>query len=344
MNADIDKNRGDYVSPILAEAGNTISVFPSYGFDNSALIEALCQSDASDSHAGRPMEILSTIPDLEAYLAGDESGLVIVLYARPEEALASALVGGTPPERAVKECELQVRTLLETVRRDRKRFILIEQTSAEAHPDLLAGMLEQRLGRPFPALASLSLAKRQRVSGLYRALAALSLQEHASLRRHHAELQASTMPLAPAQENQLLWEAAFDELTALQAEMRDGHRTAHLTEENEMLRQQLAGLQRDFETVAKNEVAATKRNIALLQQVARLEADGPAVTAVRPDVVGTPRDETFRLEAELRAAIRREQKASASLDAVHASTSWRVTRPLRMLKLRLGRFTGGKRS
>ena len=230
-----------------------------------------------ETGTGNSAEVLTSIADVEAFLARDEHSKVVVLYVRPDLALASALVAGSRPVDAVGVCEEWIVELLALVRHDRRRFILVEETAGAAQPKALARVLEARLGATASGVVPLPAALPPQPPRLYRALAALAFLERPDLRQCAAELQASTVPLGPERRRQWLWEGAFGDLAALEAEARGARRAARLAEKNRRLRDQLR---------------ATRARLA----------------------------------------------------AVHASSSWRLTRPLRVLKHRLRALAGGGRA
>ena len=256
---------------------------------------------------------------------------VVIFYVKPERALALLLAKDREFSDAVAECREKAQALLALVRRHRARTTLIEETVASAHPDLLARVLEKRFGYHLAEVAALASAEPPKVPELLGALARLAILERPELRRLCADLEASSVVVSPAQTASPLSDAALAQLASLEEKARSADEVTRLAEENRALVQQLFELQSNFELGLKKEKDIGDR---LEKALADAEASARKENELRSRLT------TVDLAA--REASRQHKIIVRKLAAVHASTSWRITGPMRSFKQRLRGLRNGK--
>ena len=270
-----------------------------------ATAEALARAlDGAGLRTGAVTALSGTAPDGIATGAGP----VILLTERAEDAVLRLLAEGHLPSAALGQWIEDCTALLTVFRARRRGLTLVSVRHALTAPAALAAALAARLGLD-AAVAHEDLAAvaetRPRPAQWQKILALQSIAQDPDALRLDAELDASMLPLGtdPADPD-----AAFSDICALQcaaAETRDLMRRQHegmlsLRRHDRDRQQRLAALEADTAGLQDARTALEDARSALEQDVSRLEA------------------------------LCREQ--DAQIRDLYASTSWKVTGPLRGAK------------
>lgn len=246
-----------------------------------------------------------------------------ILWEHPVGRIAAAILAGTDPAAACHGWLSSSRTLLELYRRNRRRLLLVDARLLAADaPESLRAKLCESLG--LPALPDPVAPAADPALHLARGLAALILPQIDTVRDCLDEVLTSSLALPP----QAISSAelavvsgnfgAF--VTQAAAQVQE---VAQLTE-----RATLLGAQLDLQRKAAEQEQAA---LAARLQKAMLEAD-QALSRALEDL----RDEARRrssAEQQCDRLMRRVGDLTSKLEKTFASTSWRVTRPLRQIKL-----------
>lgn len=288
-------------------------------------IKAICTPDPDKANGGfAPSALLvSSVGEALRYLERHHDRRVVVFFTRPDRRLAEALARGIPLEAALAECRDQIDALLDIVRRDRRRVILVEQSAAHSDPEGFAAALYERLGKEFPDIAALEPSISEQPDALALALARLALLEGVDLRRRCAELEASALNSATAN-GQIEARAAVEEFLDLKREAGRADDLSNLADENRTVIEQLFRVERDLEAALRKQGDEREKHKRVVAELDRVLA------------------ELDRVRAKTKAGEQRERNAKERLAAVYASTSWRLTAPLRMLGGLLKRSEDGK--
>lgn len=284
----------------LSNRAQELVIFPASGAEQTPLVNAICSAEVKNEN----IILVSSVAEVNAVLDQRRNARILVLYVRPDRELAAALAAGVPLTNALEACREEVDTLLALVRRDRKRVFLVERSLADIDPGSLAEVLRARLGSCFPNVTKFASIETTQPPELERALALLALLERPDLRRLHAELEASSIFVPSSQPNRLQAEFAIEELAALRKEAFGGREVVSLSEENRSLLDRLFKVQDELEVITRSNAALSNGQRELAEQLSQARAAAEA-------------------------GSRREEKVTKSLQAVYASTSWRLTKPVR---------------
>ncbi|MFN3825408.1 MAG: hypothetical protein ACK4RN_15645 [Pseudorhodobacter sp.] len=238
-----------------------------------------------DPAAPPQLRWLCDIGQARDFLAEDQDSLVLLLPVHPVRDLAARLRSGTALPEAIISCEAGLRALLEFFRTDRQRVRIAERSPALQNPAALAqavtavcggGWAEAGGGEtPLETLLRASLppgTEEEEIPEAYHAFARLGLAERPDLRRLLNEFEAALLPLRPRGENRPAWQDGIGQLLRLEAEAAKARDLADLDRRH-------AALRADFEAVARVESTMTLRNLALLHEIAGLEAAHEAALA-----------------------------------------------------------------
>jgi len=278
--------------------------------------------------------------ELHAALA--EGGRCAILWADPAAPLAAALEQGGDPVDAIGSWLIEAQSILTTFRRNRRRLTLIEAqalTGELAEPE--RALLRDRLACPDLPLPLGVGAGTNRLQGpdpqaapsLAAMVAAVVVPRVAEIQDCLSELQSSG--ISPLQSE--LPVAAL----AMMATSFSGWQAqaAGPTEELELLRAEMARLQRDLankdtslsEAIAKGQT----RDKTVIQAAAEMAAEREARTrelALLRDQIALQQKEFDSTLAKLQTETVARRRAESQRDLVLSSTSWRVTRPIRAIR------------
>ena len=275
--------------------------------------------------------LLDRPQEVAEFLEWNSTGLVVLLLAQPVYGLAAALQTGRAQPECIETCLTEMRAIVELLRTDRRRILLVDQTEALRRPFALAQALLDHRALDFPGLADLPPASPETVSEAYHAFALLSLNERPEARRLNSEIAASLLPLGPSGQNRLAWEEAIEDLIRLEAMAKQAQEQAVLVAELDRLRSQCATLEGELATVARLEATFARRNLGLMKEIATLETRRDRLTV-----------ELEQAHQKSTAVEARAQKLEQEVAAVYASTSWRITAPVRAVKLALTGLRRGR--
>lgn len=224
-----------------------------------------------------------------------------VMWSDPTNCLASAIEEGTAIPEAIEGWRARADEILTLLRKNRRNITLVESDLLTAsHADPAWEVLRKRLDIPQHVV----LSQPGPQSALSRAIARLAVPQIDSLRDLLEELRASGVsPLTEENTSATL---------AAAAEAFEGPRSSQ--DEMALLREQvqiqIAEAHRAEETIA-----------SLRDQLNRLTEDNLRLTATQTE-----------LEAQNAKLMRDVEGLTTMLSMVYASTSWRVTAPLRGVK------------
>lgn len=351
--------------------------------------------------------VLTDIDGARAFLASVPDSTVLYLVPHPVHDLALALQAGRSVADALEASATGTRAAIDFARTDQRRILMADRDAAVRKPALLASALRNASGielavpepepEPGPEPAPETPrgappeAPSEAPSG-HQAFAMFSYMEDTALRRLLAEFEALVLPVGRNAHNRSDWEEGVAEFSRLRAE-------AARARAQDDPGQRYAALRGDFEVLAQVEASLTRRNLALLQDLAAADADRTKVRTrltelkekfaatqerlfARTQIVTTlksdlaaERRKLVRIEAELKAArqdilrlgieleardkrldarskrladVKAElartqaqvQALEARLTSVEQSTSWRLTSPLRAMRMGGGRSGG----
>ncbi|MFD3191532.1 OmpH family outer membrane protein [Sedimentitalea sp. HM32M-2] len=273
-------------------------------------------------------------------------GRALLIYAAPDRQIAAALRAGVPIEQATADWQSQAQAILAQWRRGRRRLFLIDADAFAAAPEALAERLAQWLdcaAGPVPAPdPALEPALPEDIHGLLAAQAALALPE---LRQLADELEAGGVSPRRAGTGSLA------QLAAVSAAWQDRDARADDDQANAAQDQALQQAQSLFD----EEIELLQLQLRTAQQalereyrdrLAERQTAADEIRALRAELeqahlhLSTVRAEQARQVAALldghrdlmvaRGALQAELNHSRhEIDALFASTSWRVTAPLR---------------
>lgn len=123
---------------------------------------------------------------------------VLMLFTRPESAVARAMAEGQAPSQPLAQWCQEVEDVLRLFRHNRRRVTVLDADAATVAPEAclryLEARLQVRLGRPSPAHAR----NLPETDAVHQALAALAVQQSEPVQNLYAELEASALPVDPA--------------------------------------------------------------------------------------------------------------------------------------------------
>lgn len=291
--------------------------------------------------------LLDDIGSLTAQLKGDELAQAIVLYDSAVTALCRALQQGADSAAALNDWGAQARHSLQPLlRRHRGRIALVETRALAANPDDMLRKAAQYLERESKA-TDVAIGG-EAADPIHHLIAAEMLAATADLSALDRELEAQAIASDPAGDTNRAASAAkaYDAMAAAiesgQARQLELDREISvLQSENQKLAQERDQAAR---AVAKLEgwVELQQAQLGCLQDdlevrqhtAARLHAVEREKEA-RDHAIGELRAELAALKHEraLRDAALAEREAQ--LEALWSSTSWRVTAPMRRVKMAL---------
>jgi hypothetical protein len=278
-------------------------------------------------------------PDAAAnWLEEGEQRHCLIFWHSPVTVLARAMAEGLGPDDALAQWQPRAEGVLAAIRRNRRRFTLVETSLACAHPDLLVERLNQRLALALtpPGHASGALEDHDPVELL---IAERAVRSSAQAHRLVQELRATSLPLTQWHDDVLP-----DALTAWQrygecskAGLADSER---LREENRKLRDKQQALQQQLEqreqSTSPEQSSAyedlQEENELLLQQLHHVQEELESYYLESRDIqqkYEKAESQRKKFERDYNTALQRAGMLQKKIDAMRASRSWRITKPLR---------------
>lgn len=305
----------------MTSQDNSQTNVPVLVLDGGALPDRLTQMGA----AATPPCRLRQVMDLDQ--SSDPVVLVVLTGAVTE--LAGALAAGGDPAAVLERWQSQAQDWLRLLRRHRGRVAVLERGALQAAPGACARALGPRL--PLPEIAAPAPTAQDMAYGI---LARALLGETPSAQRLEDELQAMTHGASAASPD------VPAAVTHLAAALRQAVAPAPDSELEQLLLEDIAGLQAELERmtldlqVQQSALEAAETRLGLRLEAARAREAVVAMALVQDG--GGP----ARLRAELAETQARlaqvQSEAEARLSELHASTSWKVTAPLRAVRRGLG--------
>lgn len=297
-------------------------------------------SDLSD-HTPELLRMAKTaFPDLEISVIGDlpagrERGSLtcplIVPVATPAEALAFALINRQPPAVALESWTRTAQNRLAEYRGARRQIKLLAlapllEGSAESWATLAA-----QIGRPAPAALpeQTKEAPQNGADSLHQLIAAYLLQSAHEAQALASEIEAMIHGPLPASENPLQSIAGvLDYLRDQQA------RLDNLVVKDELLRENLALLSDQNDKLATQQKTLSRELQSMTELEARLSRTGEDLLQAQQEAVQA-RNALQDLQQHHNRLSHDTKAISETLEQVLASTSWKITGPLRKVVSRL---------
>lgn len=293
-------------------------------------------------------------PVSEQALAGaiaSSSTPCLLLHTRPELAVARALEQGQAPGEALEQWQNAAQVLLNVLRANRSRCLMLEVNSALAAPEQLLTWLESNrpgfLPLP-PDITSQAFTPEAPESpndrDLLLATQLVAQAEH--VKTVLAPLEASTVPLSdegytvpPINIEQLRqqWQDGHHEFDSLDRTLRESQasleaeraKVATLEKRVSQLESELAAsrdqngekarLERDLQAVKTDKAAQEAQNQATLDQLFKVQEELEKYHL-----------QDKELKEQLRVANRDLTQTTKKLNAMQASLFWRITAPARL--------------
>lgn len=251
----------------------------------------------------------------------DASVPVVLAYESCPAAVGRALAAGTAPDAALAQWLSAASDLLEGGRRRRRRAVMVDLALAARVPETLRAALADRLGLTL-LLPGQGIVPPLRPAALYEVFAAQLLATSEAARQAQSELEARTLALDSAGRP-----AAPDVGRAIRdfadAAARSAGRLAALEEERTLLRMQLHQFREELE-IQFSKARSFYREREQFRR--KLTEERAALKAEHERQRRLHQQERDQLQGRIEELLR--------------STSWKVTAPLRRVRLM---FTPGNR-
>jgi hypothetical protein len=260
---------------------------------------------------------LTVLPDLPTAFARHPEGRVLAVLADPAWDITRHLRDGHSPSNALNAWESRTREILPDLRRHRRRIAIVTDTMLALAPDTVAGLLSEVFGwtpgRVPPAAEDPASA----VPAVLHLVAHFALQADPRARDLANEIRAMLPAGAPDEAPDLeIADRAFAEMEA------QGTVLDTLSDREERLRATL--------DLRQAELAAAERRRDQLAEIGRdRESVLGALLLERGGALDDCRGRAQLLEAEKAAQESEIARLRDKIARLHASTSWRVTAPLR---------------
>ena len=302
------------------------------------------QSAASEPHSLHWQPVTNDeLQDITPRLSERADAHLLLFYRAPAVVLAEAMGNGRPPDEALAVWLESIESMLAIVRQNRRRTTLVEVTLAQQEPARLIDRLNQRL--------ALSLSKSEGDSGwppqeldpVHLLIAHNAVLANTQARRLASELQATALPIAD--ESSLLpeslnaWETYSRRVTEIESEHQ------RLLYQNNRLKKQLGDAESELKNAQArlNEAASRpvqtdglkelkEENELLLQQLHHVQEELESYYLDGRDIqqkYEKAEAERKKLERDYNTALQRARMLQQRIDAMRASRSWRLTKPLR---------------
>lgn len=296
-------------------------------------------SDDLTNHAPQLVQLAKTaFPDLDITTQSDLLGAPgntpaaprIVPVATPAEELAQLLINGQPPATALENWTKAARQRLFEYRGARRHIKLLALGPLlEGSPDSWKALSAQ-IGLTAPAaFPQQPAAPRGSYDTLHRMVASYLLQTAPEAQALAAEIDAMIHGPLPASENPL--RTAAEVLDAARAQRADSE---SLTTEAALLRENLGLLVTENGKLTTRQENLSRELAAMTELEARLSQTSNALVQAEKNTAHSQK--SLRDLEHLHQRLTHDAKAiSEALDQVLASTSWKLTGPLRKIVSRL---------
>lgn len=248
----------------------------------------------------------------------DQSALLL-FYSRPETAMVRAMTENLSPTREIETWREGAVRILEVYRRNYNRATMISIESAKANPSYFCAACSSRFGTKKGGKALSESAEGTENNTLHHLIAAQMVSQADEIQHLINQLDACAIPLGPQTD---LYKIDCEQIYLAQKEERDiRERCAELEEDNEIMLSHLHQVQEELEKyyleVRKEAEKRTDAETKLASESRRAQTlNSQQQKAVM---------EKQRLEKQL-------LSANATLSTILRSNSWKLTRPLRVIR------------
>lgn len=275
----------------------------------------------SGSGAGPVLQVVDDGAEAAASrISGAEGAHLLLCYRAPIFVLAESLAQGRPPAEALAEWMTEAESLLAICRQNRRRLTLVEATLATRNQLAFVERLNQRLGLSLALPSAGKSGEHVDPNPVFLLIADHTVRTDAEVRQMAAELEATAIPITPAQALLPDAAAACSAYGDQRAASEDGSKIKfdELKEENDLLLLQLHQVQEELEAY----YLETHGSEGKLQQ---------------------SEQRCKELEKECRAAKAKSAALDSKIAKMRKSRSWRITKPIRAWnKLFRRKANGGK--
>lgn len=249
---------------------------------------------------------------------------LLLFYTRPESALVHAMANGSSPTDKLKRWRDSAIAILEVYQRNRQRAVLINVESALENQADFCKIFSDNFGIDCNVQAA-DIKVPVEQSSLHRLIAAQMVSQAEDVQDLINELETSSIPIGPCTGTPGIdcERIYLDDLDSGSAQAKEAFTEKYndLQEENELILLQLRQLQEELESY----YLETHREIAKRTEIEKKLANEA--------------NKRHRLENEFREArksldrkARELTQAQNTLSMVVNSISWRLTRPLRVIR------------
>jgi phosphoglycolate phosphatase-like HAD superfamily hydrolase len=292
------------------------------GLDTASLAAILtaaglkeCDQEKEDAAADVRLQVFrnnDALARASEALAEQSGAVLLIAYPAPVPFIARALTAEEMPQEGLTRWLEQVEPLLEVYRRARRRIVLVERAAALANPQSLIAELNERFGLQLKSDRIVTQQTAEPTDSdldpVHLLIADSACHQDTRARRLAAELEVSSLPLSGTGIRESIdlplvcrtyrrkSEASLKQVDELQA---DNARNAELKEENELLLMQLYQVQEELENYFLENRDLQEKLKSTDQEKQRFE--------------------------------RSARQATNMLKDAHASLSWKITAPIRLL-------------
>jgi hypothetical protein len=251
---------------------------------------------------------------------------LLLLFQNPAKLIATALRRKLDPAKAIAKWRDDADELLAIYRQSRRRITLLEKNAACSAPDLMIDALNKRLGLALEIRSSATQSQSAPdLDLIYLIIAERMLEGDVRARSTLNELQASAIPLEhaffPRQANP---SAALQEYQEIRVSLAQ-QQTA-----NSRLKEHVTALEKrihEFESGTTLQTELKEENNLILAQLHQVQEALESYFLENKDL----KSKLKSSDQEKRKFERKARQATNMLKDVHASFSWKITAPIRLL-------------
>jgi hypothetical protein len=313
------------------------------GLDTAPLASILMAAGLSKWHEnmeastpGIPLRVFENSDALaraSEVLAEQPEAMLLLTYPAPVPFIARALTAEAMPQEGLTRWLEQAEPILEVYRRARRRIVLVEHAAALANPQALIAQLIERFDLP---LKSDRIAPEQTAETtesdfdpVHLLIADCACQQDARARRAAAELEVSSLPLSSGGIRESI-DLEFTLRNYRQKSEEPLKQATRIQEQNEQLHNQLQQVQAQFQSLQEANAQnpeLEEENELLLMQLHQVQEELESYFLENKDLEGKLKS----TDQEKKKFERKARQATNMLKDVHASLSWKITAPIRLL-------------
>lgn len=260
-----------------------------------------------------------------------ERSVLLLFYTRPEPALVRAMVEGMNPAHELEKWRNSAGRILDIYRANQKRTVIMSAETALASPAEFDKVCREYVGADGGEVAVLDVSVPERKNDFHSLIAAQMVVQSRDVGDLLNELEASSIPLGqradiPDIDCEKIY-LTLEETRLKQAmELESLENKCHdLQEENDVILLQLHEVQEELESYYLEARREAEKRIRVESEFKR-QADRMSATAQRMET---------ELANTKKALASKEKELALSQETVTMilrSSSWRLTRPLRVLR------------